>query len=184
MTDSQIIALFWERNEDAIKETDRAYGRRLHVLSDRILRNEQDAQESVSDTYLKTWETIPPQRPTYFFAYLAKLCRNFSLARLQWQSAAKRSAQVVELTREMAECIPDDSQDRKLEGEELGQLLNGFLDSLSSENRLIFLRRYWYADSVREIAERYQISESKVKTQLHRTRKKLQQFLEGEGICV
>ena len=184
MTDSQIIALFWDRNEDAIRETDRAYGRRLHVLSDRILRNEQDAQESVSDTYLKTWETIPPQRPTYFFAYLAKLCRNFSLARLQWQSAAKRSAQVVELTREMAECIPDHSLERKLEGEELGQLLNAFLDGLSRENRLIFLRRYWYADPVREIAERYQISESKVKTQLHRTRKKLQQFLEGEGIRV
>ena len=184
MTDSQIIALFWDRNEDAIRETDRAYGRRLHVLSDRILRNEQDAQESVSDTYLKTWETIPPQRPAYFFAYLAKLCRNFSLARLQWRSAAKRSAQVVELTREMDECIPDHSLERKLEGEELWQLLNEFLDSLSSENRLIFLRRYWYADSVREIAERYQISESKVKTQLHRTRKKLQQFLEGEGIRV
>ena len=184
MTDSQIIALFWDRNEDAIRETDRAYGRRLHVLSDRILRNEQDAQESVSDTYLKTWETIPPQRPTYFFAYLAKLCRNFSLARLQWQSAAKRSAQVVELTREMAECIPDHSLERKLEGEELGQLLNAFLDGLSRENRLIFLRRYWYADSVREIAVRYQINESKVKTQLHRTRKKLQQFLEGEGIRV
>ena len=184
MTDSQIIALFWDRNEDAIRETDRAYGRRLHVLSDRILRNEQDAQESVSDTYIKTWETIPPQRPAYFFAYLAKLCRNFSLARLQWQSAAKRSAQVVELTREMAECIPDHSPERKLEGEELGQLLNAFLDGLSRENRLIFLRRYWYADSVREIAERYQITESKVKTQLHRTRKKLQQFLEGEGIRV
>ncbi len=84
----------------------------------------------------------------------------------------------------MAECISDDSQERKLEGEELGQLLNEFLDSLSSENRLIFLRRYWYADPVREIAERYQISESKVKTQLHRTRKKLQQFLEGQGIRV
>lgn len=184
MTDSQIIALFWDRNEDAIRETDRAYGRRLHVLSDRILRNEQDAQESVSDTYLKTWETIPLQRPAYFFAYLAKLCRNFSLSRLQWKSAAKRSAQVVELTREMDECIPDHSLERKLEGEELGQLLNAFLDGLSRENRLIFLRRYWYADPVREIAERYQISESKVKTQLHRTRKKLQQFLEGEGIRV
>ena len=184
MTDSQIIALFWDRNEDVIRETDRAYGRRLHVLSDRILRNEQDAQESVSDTYLKTWETIPPQRPTYFFAYLAKLCRNFSLARLQWQSAAKRSAQVVELTREMDECIPDHSLERKLEGEELGQLLNTFMDGLSRENRLIFLRRYWYDDPVREIAERFQISESKVKTQLHRTRKKLQQFLEGEGIRV
>lgn len=184
MTDSQIITLFWDRNEDAIRETDRAYGRRLHVLSDRILRNEQDAQESVSDTYLKTWETIPPQRPTYFFAYLAKLCRNFSLARLQWQSAAKRSAQVVELTREMAECIPDHSLERKLEGEELGQLLNAFLDGLSRENRLIFLRRYWYADSVREIAVRYQINESKVKTQLHRTRAKLYTYLEQEGIAV
>ena len=184
MTDSQIIALFWDRNEDVIRETDRAYGRRLHVLSDRILRNEQDAQESVSDTYLKTWETIPLQRPAYFFAYLAKLCRNFSLSRLQWQSAAKRSAQVVELTREMDECIPDHSLERKLEGEELGQLLNAFMDGLSRENRLIFLRRYWYADPVREIAERYQISESKVKTQLHRTRKKLQQFLEGKGIRV
>ena len=184
MTDSQIIALCWDRKEDAIRETDRAYGRRFHVLSDRILLNQQDAQESVSDTYLNTWETIPPQRPAYFFAYLAKLCRNFSLARLQWRSAAKRSAQVVELTREMDECIPDHSLERKLEGEELGQLLNTFMDGLSRENRLIFLRRYWYADPVREIAERYQISESKVKTQLHRTRKKLQQFLEGKGIRV
>lgn len=184
MNDSQIIALFWDRNEDAIEETDRAYGRKLFVLSDRILHSVQDAEESVSDTYMKTWETIPPLRPTYFFAYLAKLCRNFSLARLQWHSAAKRSAEVVELTREMAECIPDHSLERKLEGEEIGQLLNRFLNGLSRENRLIFLRRYWYADSVREIAQRYQISESKVKTQLHRTRKKLQQFLEGEGITV
>ena len=84
----------------------------------------------------------------------------------------------------MDECIPDHSLERKLEGEELGQLLNTFMDGLSRENRLIFLRRYWYADPVREIAERYQISESKIKTQLHRTRKKLQQFLEGEGIRV
>ena len=184
MEDSKIIELFFARNEDAIRHTDDTYGRKLFALADNIVRDHQDAEESVSDTYMKTWETIPPQRPAYFFAYLAKLCRNFSLARLQWQSAAKRSAQVVELTREMAECIPDHSHDRKLEGEEIGQLLNEFLDSLSSENRLIFLRRYWYVDSVREIAERYQISESKVKTQLHRTRKKLQQFLEGEGICV
>ena len=89
MTDSQMIALFWDRNEDAIQETDRAYGRKLFVLSDKILHSHQDAEESVSDTYMKTWETIPPQRPVYFFAYLAKLCRNFSLARIQWQSLAK-----------------------------------------------------------------------------------------------
>ena len=184
MTDSQIIALFWERNEDAIKETERAYGRKLYVISDKILHSAQDAEESVRDTYMKTWETIPPLKPVYFFAYLAKLCRNFSLSRLQWQSAAKRSAEVVVLTREMEECIPDRSHERKLEGEEIGQLLNVFLESISLENRLIFLRRYWYADSIQEIAARYCISQSKVKTQLHRTRKKLQLFLEKEGITV
>lgn len=184
MTDSQMIALFWDRNEDAIRETDRAYGRKLYVLSDKILHSHQDAEESVSDTYMKTWETIPPQRPVYFFAYLAKLCRNFSLARIQWQSAAKRSAEIVTLTREMEECIPDRSYERKLEGEEIGRILNTFLESISLESRLIFLRRYWFADSIEEIAARYRISQSKVKTQLHRTRRKLQLFLEKEGIMV
>lgn len=182
MTDSQIIALFWDRNEDAIRETDAAYGRRLYAISNQILSQRQEAEESVSDTYMKAWETMPPQKPLYFFAYLAKICRNFSLARLQWNSAAKRSAELVSLTQEMAECIPDRRMEQRLEREELGQLLNLFLESLTRDNRLIFLRRYWYADSVREIANRYGISESKVKTQLHRTRKKLQLFLEKEGI--
>ena len=184
MTDSQIIALFWARNEDAIQETDRAYGQKLHVLSDKILHSRQDAEESVSDTYFKAWDTIPPQKPVYFFAYLAKICRNFSLARLQWDSAAKRNAEVVTLTREMEECIPDRAQERRLESAEIGRLLDLFLESISQENRLIFLRRYWYADSIQEIAARYHISQSKVKTQLHRTRKKLALFLEREGICV
>lgn len=184
MNDAQIIALFWDRNEDAIRETDRAYGHKLQVLSERILHSGEDAQECVSDTYMKTWETIPPQKPVYFFAYLAKLCRNFSLARLQWNSAARRTAEVVTLTQEMEACIPDRSRDRELEGKEIGRLLNVFLEGISRENRLIFLRRYWYADSIQEIAERYQISQSKVKTQLHRTRKKLRQFLEEEGISV
>ena len=184
MTDSQIVALFWERNEDAIRETDRAYGHKLFALSHRILHSRQDAEESVSDTYMKTWETVPPQRPVCFYAYLAKLCRNFSLARIQWQSAAKRSAGIVTLTREMEECIPDRSQERKLENEEIGALLNAFLESISQESRMIFLRRYWYADSIEEIAARYRISQSKVKTQLHRTRKRLQVFLEKEGITV
>ena len=184
MTDSQIIALFWDRNEDAIRETDAAYGRRLYAMSNQILCQRQEAEESVSDTYMKAWETMPPQKPLYFFAYLAKICRNFSLARLQWNSAAKRSAEIVSLTQEMAECIPDRRMEHRLECEALGQLLNRFLESLSRDNRLIFLRRYWYADSVREIADRYGITESKVKTQLHRTRKKLQVFLEKEGIAI
>ena len=184
MTDSQIIALFWERNEDAIRETDAAYGRKLYAVSDKILRSAQDAEESVSDTYMRAWETIPPQRPNYFFAYLAKICRNCSLSRLQWNSAAKRNAEVVSLTQEMENCIPDRSYERKLEGEEIGRVLNAFLDSISLESRLIFMRRYWYTDSIAEIAARYSISEGKVKTQLHRTRNKLQLFLAKEGIYV
>ena len=184
MTDSQIIALFWERNEDAIQETDAVYGRKLYAISDKILHSNQDAEESVSDTYMRAWETIPPQRPNYFFAYLAKICRNCSLSRLQWNSAAKRNAEVVSLTQEMENCIPDRSYERKLEGEEIGRVLNAFLDSISLESRLIFMRRYWYTDSIAEIAARYSISEGKVKTQLHRTRNKLQLFLAKEGIYV
>ena len=184
MTDSQIIALFWERSEDAIRETDAVYGRKLFAVSDKILHSREDAEESVSDTYMKAWETIPPQRPSFFYAYLAKICRNFSLRRLQWNSAAKRSAEVVSLTQELEACIPDRSHENRMEGEEIGQALNRFLGSLSLESRLIFLRRYWYTDSVQEIASRYHITESKVKTQLHRTRKKLQQYLAKEGIHV
>ena len=133
---------------------------------------------------MRAWDTIPPQRPNYFFAYLAKICRNCSLSRLQWNSAAKRNAEVVSLTQEMEQCIPDRSHERKLEGEEIGRVLNQFLDSISLESRLIFMRRYWYTDSIQEIAARYNISQSKVKTQLHRTRNKLQLFLEKEGIYV
>ena len=184
MTDTQIITLFWKRDEEAIRQTNAVYGHRLYIISDKILRSQQDAEESVSDTYMKAWETIPPQRPNYIFAYLAKICRNFSLLRLQWNSAAKRNAEVVCLTQEMENCIPDPSNQRRLEGEEIGQLLNRFLDSISLESRLIFMRRYWYTDSIDEIASRYHISQSKVKTQLHRTRNKLHQFLESEGICV
>ena len=184
MTDSQIIALFWERNEDAIQETDAVYGHKLYTISDKILHSLQDAEESVSDTYMKAWETIPPQKPNYFFAYLAKICRNFSLRRIEWNTASKRNAEVVVLTKEMEACIPDRSYERKLEGEELGKVLNRFLDSISLESRLIFMRRYWYTDSIQEIAERYHMSQSKVKIQLHRTRNKLQLFLESEGIYV
>ena len=184
MTDIQIIELYWARNEDAIHQTDLVYGKKLHNLADRIVQNFEDAQECVSDTYLKTWDTIPPQRPNYFFAYLAKICRNFALGVLDWKSAAKRKGEVVALTAEMETCIPDPQHERRLEGEELGEILNRFLESLSYENRVIFLRRYWYLDTVAEIAERYGFSQSKVKTQLHRTRTKLHSFLEKEGIRV
>ena len=184
MEDAQIINLFWQRNEQAVKETDIAYGRKLFVLSNRILNNREDAEESVSDTYMETWKTIPPKRPKYFFAYLASLCRNISFNRLDWVMAAKRNGEIVSLTQEMENCIPDKLREREMDSRQIRQILESFLEGLPKESRLIFLRRYLYVDTVAEIAARYGISESKVKTQLHRTRKKLHSCLEKEGIYV
>lgn len=184
MDDAKIIAFLWERNEQAISEIDTVYGRKLFVLSNRILSNSEDAEESVSDTYMETWNTIPPKKPQYFYAFLAAVCRNLSFNRLDWRMAAKRNAEVVALTQEMESCIPDSKQDAEMDRRELKRLLETFLDSLTLENRLIFLRRYLYVETVAEIAQRYNFSESKVKTQLHRTRKKLHEYLAKEGVYV
>lgn len=184
MEDVKIIALFWERNEQAVKETDAVYGRRLYNLSNHILNNAEDAEESVSDTYMETWKSIPPKCPEFLYAFLASICRHISFNRLDWRKAAKRNAEVVALTQELECCIPDNRQAAEFEGRELRRVLESFLDSLNKESRLIFLRRYLYVDSVAEIAQRYDISQSKVKTQLHRTRAKLYNYLAKEGIQV
>jgi len=184
MDDNKIIALFFARNEEAIRQTDSSYGRRLFHLAENIVRNDQDAEESVNDTYLRAWNTIPPRKPQYFFAYLAKICRHFALDKLDWKLAAKRNAEIVSLTQEMETCIPDSRKTQELEGRELGQLLDAFLRSLSPENRMVFLRRYWYVDTIGEIALRYGISESAVQMRLSRTKARLAAYLEKEGITV
>lgn len=184
MDDSKIIELFFARNEDAIKHTDDTYGRRLFHLADNIVHNDQDAEESVSDTYMKAWDTIPPKKPVHLFAYLAKICRNFALKKLDWKAAAKRNAEVISLTQEMELCIPDTERDRGLAGKELGMILDAFLRTLTPENRVVFMRRYWYVDTIAEIAVRYGISESAVQMRLNRTRAKLCTYLEKEGIRV
>lgn len=184
MTDDQIIDLYWARNEEAISYTDHVYGHKLQSLAFRVLHRHEDAEESVNDTYMKAWQTIPPQRPMYLFAFLAKICRHLALGRLDWENAAKRKAEVVSLSDEMQLCIPDQGWERTLEGQEIGHLMNEFLAVTPKESRMIFLRRYWYAESVSEIAERFGISQSKVKTSLHRTRGKLKTFLEKEGVSV
>lgn len=184
MEDAEIIELFLVRNEDAIKETDMAYGRRLNTLAWRILHSREDAEESVNDTYLETWRAIPPYHPKYFFAFLASVCRHLSLDKLDWFLAAKRKADVVSLTQEMELCIPDSQYERAMDGKEIGRMLDAFLGSLPKDSRLIFLRRFWYLDTIAEIAQRYGMTESKVKMQLSRTKEKLRVFLEKEGIQV
>ena len=184
MEDSQIIDLYFARKEEAITQTDLAHGRRLHGLARGILDSHEDAQECVSDTYLKAWETIPPTRPTYFDAYLAKICRFLAYGRLDWKNAAKRRAEVVELTAEMELCIPDMARERQMESQELGELLNDFLATLNADSRRVFLRRYWFGDSIEEIARRFGMGQSNVKTRLFRARNALRAYLEKEGITV
>lgn len=184
MDDSKIIELFFARNEDAIKHMDDTYGRRLFHLADNIVHNDQDAEESVYDTYMKAWDTIPPQRPEHFFAYIAKICRNFALKKIDWQKAKKRNAEVVTLTQEMENCIPDTYRDLEADGRELGRILDAFLRTLTPENQMVFLRRYWFLDTIAEIAARYGLSESAVQMRLNRTRGKLALYLAKEGIKV
>ncbi|MDD2221555.1 MAG: sigma-70 family RNA polymerase sigma factor [Clostridia bacterium] len=184
MDDNKIIELFFARDETAIKETAYAYGKKLECLSYGILKNIEDAKECINDTYLKAWNTIPPQKPTYFYAFIAKICRHLCFGKLDYKNAQKRNFEVVNLSDELMCCIPDKFSEIELEDKAIGDILTAFLNTLSEDNRLIFMRRYWYCASVSEISKHYHISESKVKTSLHRTRKKLKAYLETEGIFV
>lgn len=184
MEDAQIVELYFSRDQQAVTETERRYGARLRGFAGGILKNPEDTQECVNDTYLKAWVTIPPQRPQCLFAYLAAICRNLAFGRLDWENAAKRKAEVVSLSEEMALCIPDRANERLAEGKELGRILNEFLTGLPKESRVIFLRRYWFCDSIGEIARRYGYTESEVKVRLHRTRALLRTYLEQEGVTV
>lgn len=184
MEDSAIIELYWSRDETAIRETDAAYGKKLLSLSQRILSSPEDAGECVNDTYLETWNTIPPQRPNFLYAFLCKICRYISFGRLDWNSAAKRRADLISLTEELEQTIPDNRSQQELDARELGRILSRFVTTLPEDSRLIFLRRYWHLDTTEEIARRYGFTQSKVKTQLHRTRAKLYAYLEKEGIAV
>lgn len=184
MNDDQIIQLFFARNEDAIAQTACRYGARLTRLSVNILRSNEDAQECVNDTYLRAWNTIPPTRPGHLFAYLAKICRYLALDRLDWGNAVKRRAEVVALTQEMEECIPGAWREPGAEDAEVSRLVGAFLQNQTRENRMIFVRRYWYGDSVSEIAQRYEVSQSAVLMRLSRTRSKLASYLKKEGISL
>jgi len=180
VTDDELIALFDSRDETAIEQTAVCYGKRLYQLALRLLHDEGDAEECVNDTFLRVWNAIPPAYPTHLGAYLSQITRRSAFAVLEKREAQKRHAELVSLTDEMAQCLPDRLQEDMACKVEFREKINLFLASLPVSARRVFLRRYWFADSVKEIAARYHISESNVKTSLHRTRKKLCEFLEKE----
>ncbi len=185
MEDSTIIDLYFARNEDAIVQTKTKYGRMLNSISMRILHSLEDADECENDTYLKTWNVIPPQKPDIFSAFLSRIVRNLSLDRYDMMHADKRgNAQVGVMLDELAEVIADDRAGGLSESRELAEILNRFLSEQKELTRKMFIRRYYFGYNVSEIAEKYGVSESKVKMTLLRVRGKLKDYLEKEGVTV
>lgn len=185
MEDKQIVDLYFERSESAITETEKKYGRYCHYIAYRILGNDEDAKEIVNDTYLKAWNTIPPNRPGRLKPYVGMLCRQLSLDRYEKYHTQKRGGQVMLILDELAECIPDsDSRADIGESIDLKDALNKFVRSLPDKTQKVFVRRYWYSSSIAEIAEAYGMKESSVTVLLLRTRKKLKEFLCKEGFDV
>lgn len=177
MEDHEILDMYFERNEDAIKYTAEKYGRYCMSVSMNILDNEQDAEECVSDTYLQTWRSIPPARPNCLRLFLATIVRRLSLNRWRNNTAQRRDQQMTIALEELEECIPSRDED---DGR-LGMLINGFLGTLSATDRIIFLQRYWYTLSAEEIGREVGMSRSAVWTRLHRLREKLRVYLTERG---
>lgn len=184
MEDAQIINLYFARNEQAIRETDSKYGGYCYSIAYNILTNQEDAEESVSDTYLSAWNAIPPRRPAALAAFLGKITRHISIDRWRKYRAEKRGKGQIELALdELSECVSgaqsaEDSAIRK----EILASVNRFLGTLNETERRVFLCRYWYLDSTEEIAQKSGFSVSKVKSMLLRIRKRLNASLEKEGL--
>ena len=186
MEDEAIIALYWQRSEEAIIQTDRKYGRYCRSIAFNILENDDDTDECLNDTYLKAWNIIPPKRPTFLSALLAKITRNLALDRQKFSRAEKRGGgQIPLVLEELADCVPGGTDAEEiLENKEITALLNRFLSSLPQRTREVFMLRYWYLCPVRQIAESLGLGGSNVKMLLLRTRRQLKVLLEKEGVCL
>lgn len=182
--DRELIEQYLARDEAAIAGTERKYGRALTALSEQITQDRQDAQECVNDTYLDAWNSIPPHRPyDYLYAFLARITRHLSLDRVKYRARERRAAVVVELSAELEACIPAPDDTPAAWGDErFAEVLDGFLANEKPLARRIFLRRYWFMESVKMIAARLGVSESRVKSSLFRSRERLRAHLEKEGL--
>ena len=183
MDDQSIVALYWDRSEQAIAETDRKYGAYCHSIAYHALANNEDAEESVSDTYMAAWNQLPPHRPSILATFLGKITRRISINRWKAKNTAKRGGGQITLALEELDSCVDGTQDLEASSDarELSACLNRFLDSLPKAERDIFLRRYWFFDPIAAIAESYGFTQSKVTSMLHRMRGKLRKQLEKEG---
>lgn len=178
MADEKIIELFFARSEQAIRELDDRYGRVFHKTSFNILNNQLDAEECVNDAYMGTWNTIPPTKPNSLLAYVCQIVRNISLKRYYLKKALKRNSTYDVAMEELDACLASSSTvEDEIETKELARIIESFLDTLSKENRVIFLQRYWFSDSYSDIAHKVGISEKSVSVRLARIRKKMREYL-------
>lgn len=186
MRDSDIIDLYWERNEKAIAATADKYGSYCYSIAYNILYNHEDAEECVNNTWLGAWNSMPPQRPNCLSAWLGKIVRNLSLNRFKQYNAKKRGSGQTELVlSELEDCIPSQTSVERVVDEMIFvEAINQFLYAMPEQKRNIFIRRYWYLYPVRDIAKAYGMSESKVISMLFRMRKELRVHLEKEGITL
>ena len=183
MEDEKIVALFLRRDESAITYTAEKYGGRLRALANNLLANSSDAEECENDAYLQAWAAIPPHEPwDYLFPFLAKITRRLAINVCRSRGRQKRSAPLTQLTNELEECIPsrEDAQGQ-VDGIFLAEAVSIYLRTLSQDRRDMFIRRYWYLDSISSIADRFGASQSKVKTTLYRCRAGLRNYLSKEG---
>lgn len=185
MEDMQIIGLYNARDERAIRETDNKYGRMLHGIAMNILSDYWDSEEIVNDTYSKAWNAIPPDKPSFLAAYLGRITRNLSINRWNEKRAKKRYSGTQQLLSELSDCIPDtQTVESAIEAKELAKAIDCWLGSLSSDDRVLFLRRYWFGDSVILIASEAGVSANKMAGRLYRLRLSLKKALEKEGISL
>lgn len=184
MEDREIIDLYFARDEQAIGQTETKYGRICMSIAGNILHSREDSEECVNDTYLTAWNQIPPTRPRILPAFLCKITRNLSLKRLEQNNALKRSPEILISFDELSYVLPDHRIDSEMQEEQLGWIISEFLRTEKREARNVFLRKYWFFDSIGEITQLYGYSETKVKSMLMRTRNRLRDYLKKEGIDV
>ena len=185
MDDNRIVALYWERDEQAISETATKYGTYCLQISLNILHNMQDAEECVNDTYLRAWNSIPPQKPLKLGAFLGKITRHLSLDRYKALTAEKRKGDNFNMSlEELSECLSSGEFEADIGARAIGEAINGFLQKEFSTARKIFVCRYFYGDSIEDICHRFHMTESKVKSSLFRSRSRLRAHLEKEGIHI
>lgn len=183
--DEKIIEMFFKRSEQGIRELDNKYGKICHNLSYNIVSSRQDAEECVNDAYLGVWNAIPPAQPNPLLAYLCKIVRNISLKIYYRKEAAKRNSHYTIAMEEIEACIADpNTVETEIEARELARIIESFLDTLTVENRVIFMRRYWFSDSCKDIAEFVGLTEKNISVRLTRIRQKMKEYLAEREVFV